>query len=177
MSCVYCGKKINDEANFCPYCGAKLKDALPNQQPIQDNKVNTSGKKKELTISAVENAILKAEKTEDKILLLKIAGDAYASGDIGAPQDYKKAIEKYKAATDLGSAECEHSLGTSYIIEYSDSTDEDADLLFSLGVGHVCWSYKKGYIPARDTLQYLLDKGTFPNCKTVEDLLALSEIV
>lgn len=177
MFCYKCGKKIDDEANFCPYCGAEMQGASQNQQMKQDNKENVSGKKKELTIMAVENAILKTEKAEDKIKLLKVAGDAYASGNFGAPQDYKKAIEKYKAATDLGSAECQHSLGTTYVMEAFDAEGEDADLLFSLGLTHVCWSYKKGYTPAKDTLQYFIDKGVFPNCNTVEDLLALSEIV
>ena len=179
MFCAYCGKKINDEANFCPYCGTKLKDVLPNQQPTQDKKENPESKKKELTISAVEKAILKAEKTKDKILLLQMAGDAYALGNIGAKQDYKKAIEKYKAATELGSAECEHSLGLTYAMEAFDEPGEEGEWLTAAGVLHVAQSYKKGYEPARDTLQSFLDQGLFPNFRTIDDLLdlCLSEIV
>lgn len=130
-------------------------------------------KKKELTIAAVEQALQKAENPEDKILLLKVAGDAYASGDIGAVQSYDKAIEYYQAAADLGSLECLHSVGTTYISAYW-GVDQ---MLFSIGVAKVCDSYKKGYASARDTLQYLVDSDVFPNCKSVEDLLSLSEVV
>ncbi len=171
MFCVYCGKKINDEANFCPYCGAKLKTA------VQDNKETTNDKKKKLTIEAVENALLKSQKPEDRILLLKVAGDAYASGDIGALKDSKKAIEKYKEAADLGSAECEHAMGVTYIYEYWGLPGDDAEFNFSLGVMYVCQSYKKGYVPAGDTLQYLIDNGVFPNCNSIQDLLDLSTVV
>lgn len=134
-------------------------------------------KKKELTIEAVENALHKVEKIEDKIFLLKIAGDAYSSGDIGATKNIQKAIEKYRDGMDLGSAECEHAMGVTYIYEYCESDDENADFYFSLGITHVCWSYKKGYTPAKDTLQFILDKGTFPNCRTIEDILELCEVV
>lgn len=177
MFCVYCGKKINDEANFCPYCGAKLKNAVPNKNATQDYKETTNSKKKELTIEAVENALLKSHKPEDRILLLKVAGDAYASGNIGAPKDSKKAIDKYKEAADLGSAECEHAMGATYIYEYWGLPGNDAELNFSLGVMYVCQSYKKGYVPAGDTLQYLIDSKVFPQCRTIEDLLDLSTVV
>ena len=155
----------------------KANEMINDKKEIETTNENSSSKQKKLTISAVENALLKAVKTEDKILLLKIAGDAYASGENGAQQDYQKAIEKYKMAVDLGSAECEHSLGTTYIMESFDAKDEDAKLIFSAGVNHVICSYKKGYEPARDTLQYIIDDGTFANCKTVEDLLKLSETI
>lgn len=177
MFCAYCGKKINDEANFCPYCGAKLRNAEANNTVMQNDKENESGKKKKLTIEAVENALLKNHKTEDRILLLKVAGDAYASGDIGAPKDSEKAIEKYKEAADLGSAECEHAMGVTYIYENWGEPGDDAEFNFSLGVMYVCQSYKKGYVPAGDTLQYLIDSKVFPSCNSIEDLLDLSTVV
>ncbi len=142
----------------------------------QSDKNIEQPQKKELTIEAVEKAILKAQKTEDKILLLKLAGDAYSSGDIGAPKNIDKAIQKYKEGIELGSAECEHSMGKLYILENCEAENDESDLLFSLGVTIVCESYKHGYAPARETLQYLLDSGVFPNFRTVEDLLDFANV-
>jgi len=31
MFCSKCGKKLLDDAVFCPYCGAKVGDAIPSQ--------------------------------------------------------------------------------------------------------------------------------------------------
>lgn len=177
MFCYKCGKQLPNHAVFCSRCGTKqTNDKQQSQASLSNNTDSNVHKKKELTIEAVENALLKNHKTEDRITLLKVAGDAYASGDIGAPKDSKRAIEKYKEAMELGSVECEHAIGVTYIYEYCEANDEDADFYFSLGIAHVCWSYKKGYAPARDTLQFILDKGTFPNCRTIEDILKLSEL-
>lgn len=177
MFCAYCGKKINDEANFCPYCGSKLKDRSPDEKSVQDNKENTNKKRKKLTIDMVEDALTKITNAEDRILFLKTAGDAYAFGDIGAPRDSEKAIAKYKEAADLGSAECEHAMGVIYIDEYWGKPGDDAEFKFSFGVIHVCSSYKKGYVPAGDTLQYLIDSKVYPRCKTIQDLLDLCTVM
>lgn len=134
---------------------------------------NMQQPEKKLSIEAVERALLKDHKIEDKILLLKIAGSAYSTGDIGAKKDYEKAIEFYQKAADLGSVECLHSCGVEYISAYM---GED-QMLFSLGVAKVCDSYKMGFEPARDTLQYLIDSEIFPSCKTVQDLLNLSDVI
>lgn len=176
MFCYKCGKQLPDYAAFCSRCGAKQTDDEPQyqEQPVEKT---TQPKKKELTIEAVENALLKNHKSEDRIVLLKVAGDAYSSGDIGAPKDSKKAIEKYKEAVDLGSAECEHSMGVIYIDEYWGKPGDDAEFKFSLGVMHICQSYKRGYVPAGDTLQYLIDSKIFPRCKTIQDLLDLITVM
>lgn len=143
-------------------------------QPIVSGEnVNMQQPEKKLTIEAVERALQKAHKTEDKILLLKVAGDAYSTGDIGANKDHEKAIKFYQMAEDLGSVECQHCCGVEYISAYF---GED-QMLFSLGVAKVCDSYKKGFEPARDTLQYLIDSDIFPSCKTVQDLMNLSDVV
>ena len=173
MYCYKCGQYMSDDAIFCSKCGTKKYQETDNQNSLGDE----HSRKKELTIEAVEVALLKATKPEDRILLLKIAGDAYASGDIGATKDALKAIQKYKEAADLGSIECEHLMGVTYIYTYWGMPGDEAEINFSLGVAHVCWSYKKGYTPAGETLQYLLDQGVFPSCKTIADLLDLSTVI
>lgn len=176
MFCYKCGRQLPDNAVFCSQCGAKQTIDDESNNNFSNNTESTP-KKKELTIEAVENALLKNHKPEDRIVLLKVAGDAYASGDIGAPKDAQKAIEKYKEAANLGSVECEHAMGVTYIYEYWGEPGDDAEFNFSLGVMHVCESYKKGHVPAGDTLQFLIDKGVFPSCKSIQDLLDLSTVV
>ena len=178
MFCYKCGKQLPDHAVFCSKCGTKQTPDEPSlQNTFSNNTANTPPKKKELTIEAVENALLKDHKVEDRITLLKVAGDAYASGDIGAPKDAQKAIAKYREAADLGSAECKHQMGVTYIYEYWGEPGDDAEFNFSLGVMYVCQSYKDGYVPAGDTLQFLLDKRVFPSCNSIQDLLNLSTVI
>lgn len=179
MFCYKCGKQLPDFAVFCSKCGTKQTDYVqPTQNTTTDIPNNTanSQRKKQLTIEAVENALLKDHKVEDRITLLKVAGDAYATGDIGAPKDAQKAIANYREAADLGSIECKHQMGVIYINTYCEEPGEDAEFNFSLGVMYVCESYKQGYVPAGDTLQYLLDNKVFPNCHSIKDILDLSTV-
>lgn len=122
-------------------------------------------------ISTIENALNKEHKIEDKIRLLKAAGDAYFNGVLGAQQDYEKAYKYYKEAADLGDIECLHNAGAAQTILYL-GKDE---ILFSFGLMQVIESYKKGYDPARNTLQFVLDTGIFPNFKSVEELIRFNE--
>ncbi len=54
MYCTNCGKKINENNNFCPYCGIKTKNV------IKDNiiKTNENGKKTNLIIFVIIRTII-----------------------------------------------------------------------------------------------------------------------
>ena len=143
------------------------------ENPTNFNKSTSSNQgqtEKKLTIEAVEGALKKPHKTEDKIFLLHVAGDAYNCGDIGAEKDFKKSAQYYKEAADLGDVECLCLYGKTLIMDYC-GNDE---MLFSIGVLKVCQSYQKGYEPAKETLQYLID-NIFVELNSIDDLLELSK--
>lgn len=135
----------------------------------QTTNVETGSSNKEPDIALIEQALQKPHSNDDRICLLKVAGDAYAQGLFKAEKDEKKAASYYKEAADLGSLECQCEYGRMLI------TNEDGDdMLFSVGVMKVCDCYKKGYTPAKEVLQTLLELDVFPNCKTVDDILAIA---
>lgn len=39
MFCIYCGKPVNDEGNFCPYCGREIKQKLEQRIATPENTV------------------------------------------------------------------------------------------------------------------------------------------
>lgn len=133
--------------------------------PIGQNNLQSASS--ERNVALIENALKKPHSTEDRIKLLKAAGDAYFNGYFSAPQDYVKAAEFYKEGAELGNLSCLHDMGLSYILAYWGKDK----VLFSHGVVKVAESYKKGFPQAKETLQYLLDNNMFPDCKTTDELV------
>lgn len=123
-------------------------------------------------IQKIEEALSKPQKNEDRISLLNATAFAYENGEFGAVQDFKRAAAYYRQGGELGDLGCECNYGRLLIAD-----EESDDMQFSIGIVKVCDCYKKGYAPAKDILQNILDAQIFPNCQTIEDILGLCEIV